>query len=121
MNKRGIRNPEHYRRLMPKVVFRNAVELAFWGYVTAIKTALPSVTLKVIVANFREDFGFDLDEFPEQSALKLWTRLQDEARKFKEQKRGLDPSIFETVSECETVALQKEILQHIQRINLKLK
>ena len=118
---KGIRNPEHYRRLMPKVVFRNAVELAFWGYVTAFKSSLPSVTLKVVVANFREDFGFSLDEFPEQSALKLWTRLQDEATKFKAERRSLDPSLFETVSECETVQLQKEILKHIARINVKLK
>jgi hypothetical protein len=105
---------------MPKVVFRNAVELAFWGYVTAIKSTLPSVTLKVIVANFRKDFEFDLDQFPEQSALKLWTRLQDEARQFKAEKRGLDPSLFEPQSEKDLVHMQKEILKQVHRINAKL-
>ena len=117
---KGIRNPDHYRRLMPKVVFRNAVELAFWGYVTAFKTSLPSVTLKDIVSSFRDDFGFNIDEFPEQSALKLWTRLQDETRKFKDEKKAFEPSIFETISECEVVEIQKEILKAVQRINIKL-
>lgn len=113
---KGIRNEEHYRKVMPKVIFRNAIELAFWGYVTAIQSALPSVTLKETVNNFREDFDLGVDEFPEQSALKLWTRLRDEAKKFKEGRRCIEATIFDSISEMESVKLLRLVQKDISAI-----
>lgn len=53
---------------IPKIYKRNTTDLLLFGYVSGIKTAMPSMTVRDCIKLFQDEFNLTEDDYPLETA-----------------------------------------------------
>lgn len=67
---------------IPKFLQRRSFDLFMFGYVDAIHTELPTVSIRKAIEMFRKRYDLDLDVFNEESAFTTYNRMKGEIREY---------------------------------------
>jgi hypothetical protein len=67
-----------FENRIPAFYKKNAIDMALFGYVKGMRRGLPTVKINKSIRLFLDDFGLNEDEYPEDSAVRAYTRIAED-------------------------------------------
>ena len=74
--------------VISKFLERRAIDSFMFGYVDAIHTEFPGVSIRKAITMFRNRYDLEVDEFNEESAYTTYNRMKAEIKEFDRERRA---------------------------------